>query len=309
MYECQFCNEGFKYKSHLERHLNRKKPCYTPTITDDIIENLYTASEKKKIKKGDIKKGYHKKIVKGVPQWSCNLCGYTKNNKGNLPNHVKLYCKEYRKRILVKIQNGETNKKDVSILEKELAMMKERMQELEDKCEELSHRKNIIVQNIINGNQKLPIQPIGKEDLSFINGNMYRKTIENPPQSLSYLTKMLNFDPNKLFNWNIHKNTNDYITYLDQDNMWKIRHKTEFAQLLSSIRENQSYDLEKKFRGEGLSLMIDKYLQKKEKMGEEYDKISFDELINQIEEGTTNNDLYILDNKNLIVKKLNLQYY
>ena len=87
--------------------------------------------------------------------------------------------------------------------------------------------------------------------------------------------------------------------------MWKIRHKTEFAQLLSSIRENQSYDLEKKFRGEGLSLMIDKYLQKKEKMGGEYDKISFDELINQIEEGTTNNDLYILDNKNLIVKKLN----
>lgn len=300
--KCEYCQSVFKTAYSLKRHINKKKPCFMDDI-EELGTDVYTQDEIEKFSEKDIKKGYYEKD--GI--YFCILCNYSAKTQNNLPKHCKKHCSELVKRIKesIEIKNAVKKKYETEEAKKENENMQEQINDLKTKLETYKKtRQNIIVQNIYAGNTNIPIRPLGQEDLSFVTAKLYRKAIANPPKTLGYLTKLINFNENRVENWNIHKSEEDYIIYLNENNEWKVKHKNDFAQYLTSIREDQSYSLEKRFNG--LKEFVEKYNKKVDKMGEDYSKLSLKDILKEVEEGTNNNDIFINQNRSDVIEKLRL---
>jgi len=288
---CQFCGNSFRCNYRLQRHLNSKKPCFFNELKLENRLDLYTDEEKELFNEKELKRGYAQITH---DKFKCIMCDYIQDVPNNLPRHVAKHCKGWRERIIASKQEEVKDLPKIKRLEQEIEELKANIKVLNE--ENKKGRRNIIVQNIFSGNVNLNITPIGLEDTSFIDENTFKRTIENPEYTYANLTKMLNFNKNRLYNWNIHRTDERFITYLDFDGRWKVKHKKDFVEVLFSIRENQSANLEKKF-------FINRY---RENIDENTRK-TFEALLKQVEEGTLTNEIFIKENKKLIMDVLSLK--
>jgi len=286
---CQFCGNSFRCNYRLQRHLNSKKPCFFNELKLENRLDLYTEDEKKLYKENELKRGY---IQLEDGRYKCLMCHYTQELQNNIPRHVNRFCKNWRERLIHSKKEEVKDIPKIKKLELEIEELKKNIKVLNEE----KNKRNIIVQNIFSGNVNLNIKPIGLEDISFIDEKMFKRTIEKPELTYANLTKIINFDHTKLYNWNIHRTDDRFITYLDLDGRWKVKHKKDFVEILFSIRENQSYNLEKKF-------LINRY---KENIDENSRK-TLEELLKQVEEGTLTNEIFIKENKKLIMNVLSLK--
>ena len=133
---------------------------------------------------------------------------------------------------------------------------------------------------------------------------MFKNIINTPVKAMAILTKILNFNQNHLENWNIHKTDENSIIFYDIDKNWKIKNNSDFCSMLSTIRENQSFDLEEKFKSSGLINDINRYENKKYKIGKDiFNTKMIKELKEVVENGTSSNELFMKQNQDFFEKK------
>jgi hypothetical protein len=184
-----------------------------------------------------------------------------------------------------------------------------RIKNLEDKIDELTihhekNERNLIVHKIFQGINP-NIVPLGKENIDIISGQKYKKMISNPVKTNSFLTEIINFDVETPNNWNILKLNNDFIIFLNNEGIWTVKSLNNFVEILFSIKENQSYDIERKFKAKGKTYTeaVNNFDYKILKMNREiYNGQSIRELHKTIIEGINLIDLYIKRHHDDIIK-------
>lgn len=293
MLECRFCGKEFKYNCKLLRHLNAKKSCVFSKGIKIDFENYYTKDEEDIYSFSNLKNGYYEENEK----YNCIFCKVKMKNKSNIKAHIKENCKELRNRYIKEQTVTTKDEKDKKIEE-----LEEKLKNIEQKIE-INSKQNIIINNIYAG-KEFNINPLGLENTNFITKRMFKNIINTPVKAMAILTKILNFNQNHLENWNIHKTDENSIIFYDIDKNWKIKNNSDFCSMLSTIRENQSFDLEEKFKSSGLINDINRYENKKYKIGKDiFNTKMIKELEEVVENGTSSNELFMKQNQDFFEKK------
>ena len=199
MYNCEKCGKYFIYCYLLKKHQNRKTPCDTiENITDNYNENI--SNKEKEIKL---------KIEESVDNLICSFCNKIQTNKSNTIKHIKNFCKESRyiynlidnmkneKEKLIYKTKIKTHEEEIKIRDEEIKALKN---ELNNK-----NNNNITINNINNNTQNnlVMINPFGKEDLSHLTLQDYKKYLNGFfPGLVEYIEKV-HFDENAPQNHNI----------------------------------------------------------------------------------------------------------
>jgi len=199
MFECDKCYKLFKYSYLLNNHNKNKMLCNIPK---KIIKNLKfkIAQIEKHLIDNDNKSLESKKI--------CYYCEKNFTTKHNLMRH--LYDRCYEKKKIIDDKNNYEN--IVKQKEKELKKDNIHKQELK-KCKNAN--KNII--NINNGsitnnnnnnmnlilNNNVHVNSFGREDLSHITEEKYKKYIKDLFPGILNFIKDVHFSPDKPENHNI----------------------------------------------------------------------------------------------------------
>jgi hypothetical protein len=194
MYKCEKCEKEFKYKYLLRKHENRKFTCenvkHIEFLIDDKINNLEKEIETK------TRLSLEKKNI-------CMFCNLTLSIKTSTMRHINKYCKVKKelmdeKNKLVEDKLKKEEKEDNNKLKEELKILKDKVEHLETKKQ--------ITQNItINNTQNnlVMINPFGKEDLSHISLQDYKKYLNGFfPGLVEYIEKV-HFDEKAPQNHNI----------------------------------------------------------------------------------------------------------
>ena len=293
MLECRFCGKEFKYNCKLLRHLNAKKSCIFSKGIKIDFQNFYTKEEEDIYSFSNLKNGYYEENS----LYNCIFCKVKMKNKSNIKAHIKENCKELRNRYIKEQTETTKDEKDKKIEE-----LEEKLKNIEQKIE-INSKQNIIINNIYAG-KEFNINPLGLENTNFITKRMFKNIINTPVKAMALLTKLLNFNQNHLENWNIHKTDENSIIFYDIDKNWKIKNNTDFCSMLSTIRENQSFNLEEKFKSLGLINDINRYENKKYKIGKDiFNTKMIKELEEVVENGTYSNELFMKQNQDFFEKK------
>jgi len=297
MLECRFCGKEFKYNCKLLRHLNAKKSCIFSKDIKIIFENYYNKKEENKYSFNDLKNGYYE----NNNLFFCIFCNVKMKNKSNIRAHIKENCKELRNRY---IKEQIETKKDDNDKDKKIEELEEKLKRIEKNLNKIKNNKNNIIINNIYAGKEFNINPLGLENTNYITKTMFKNIIDSPIKAMALLTKLLNFNQNHLENWNIHKTDENSIIFYDIDKNWKIKNNSDFCSMLSTIRENQSFNLEEKFKSLRSINSINRYENKKYKIGKDtFNTKMIKELEEVVENGTNSNELFMKKNKYFFEKK------
>jgi len=220
MYKCEKCERTYNYISLLRKHEKNKRSCvnnedYTKKISllDETIKNKINES------------------IKSIDK--CIYCNKNFLNKGNLSKHLQNNCKTikdlyYKKKKLIEKKEKLIENEKFIRQENELKKMRKDIAKLLK-----NQTKNInITNNItnINSNNKLVINinSFGKEDLSHITVEDYKKYLTGFfPGFIKFIEK-IHFDENMPSNHNICiTNLQSNNLYICDDNEWLVKNKKE----------------------------------------------------------------------------------
>jgi len=242
MYKCEKCEKEFKYKYLLKKHENRKFKCNSVNSINTInnIKNNY----EDKIKNIENELEYKTKLSlekKNI----CLFCNLSLSTKTSTSRHINKYCKVKKELINEKIKliqnKNETNDNDDNNkLKNELKVLKDKLEKLETKQQ--------ITQNItINNTQNnlIMINPFGKEDLSHLSVEDYKKFLNGFfPGFLKYVEKV-HFDENAPQNHNICISNlrSKYISIHENDgNKWVTKMRDDILERFINRKHNQLID-------------------------------------------------------------------
>jgi len=240
MYKCEKCEKEFKYKYLLKKHENRKFKCNSVNSINTInnIKNNY----EDKIKNIENELEYKTKLSlekKNI----CLFCNLSLSTKTSTSRHINKYCKVKKELINEKIKliqnKNETNDNDDNNkLKNELKVLKDKLEKLETKQQ--------ITQNItINNTQNnlIMINPFGKEDLSHLSVEDYKKFLNGFfPGFLKYVEKV-HFDENAPQNHNICiSNLRSKYISIHDGNKWVTKMRDDILERFINRKHNQLID-------------------------------------------------------------------
>jgi len=230
MFTCNKCNKDFNFKYLLKKHENRKTACNTieniNIVHNDKIEN--------------IKNEINNKIDESLKiKNKCLFCDNIFFNKSNLIKHINNICLEKKKleESMSNIENIknkfiEENKKlsEQKIKDDEIKSLREMIIKLIDKQTGIN-TQNIVVNNntnngVVNNNLFLNINSFGKENLSHIKLNDYKRYLNGFFPGFIQFIEKIHFDEDTPENHNICiTNINSKYMYVYENNEWKLKEK------------------------------------------------------------------------------------
>jgi len=218
---CSYCKKDFKYNSKLKIHLNSNKPCYIPNIIKNIEDFIPEEDYDLKTRK----KGY---IKKDDELYYCLFCEQNSSVQSDISKHVKKNCSVLRDKYKEKF-----NKDREMICVQEYSELKYNLNDIYD-----------FTLNILPFKEK--IVELGKEDLSVIRERQIKYLFANPKTTIQKLNKLLSFNKKFINQWNIHYLKDGNILYY-KNKKWNIECKDDFFETIYLERQNQIYELEKKY--------------------------------------------------------------
>jgi hypothetical protein len=247
-YICEKCNKNFNYNYLLERHLKRKNPCVSlnnllVNYNQDILEidNKINDLIRESIKSNNM----------------CKFCNHSFSKKGNLERHINISCIEkkallekkciiqdkknkieseiYQQQIYKNSKNIEQTQ-HINKLENEIDMLKKTVEKLLKEQSSKQQNNNIMFQQIINnvGENNIPnINSFGKENLTHISENDYKKYMSGFFPGFVNFIKKIHFDDGMPENHNIYfTNLNSKYLYIYEDNKWITQQKNDIIDKL-----------------------------------------------------------------------------
>ena len=155
-----------------------------------------------------------------LDKFICNHCNKIFKSNPNLKRHIKLYCKELKKK-----------EADVNLLKKieELEKKHEKEKtELYKKLEQLIDKVGNTTNNITNNTQNIILNNYGNEDMSHISDNLKTQLLKIPYAMIPKMIEAVHFNKNKPENKNIVlPNKNDNKLKIYKDNKWVYKNKLE----------------------------------------------------------------------------------
>ena len=229
-YKCDSCDKKFKQKTDFLRHKNRKKPCMNVPITiDDLCEN-----------------------VKDIEN-QCPYCHNTFTQKSSLTRHIEERC-------VIKIKQDQQKEDIVQRLIKEMEEMKSKVEVLEKENKNYKNQTNNITKNKIRNQQNIQTQNIenqqnniqnfnllafGKEDMSHLADEMYKRILGKGFKSVPMLVEYVHFNKDKPENRNIYiSNMRDNWVIIYDGEDWKLKERHE---VMRQLLDGKSDILETKF--------------------------------------------------------------
>jgi len=247
MITCNKCGKDFEYNSHLKRHQSLKRSC-------DTINNI-TLNYNKKIK--DIDDNIKNLSKNSLENNKCLFCKKCFSNKANTQRHITTYCVskqelDNNKNKLIdeknklledknKILDQDKNKiqnNEIKIQNEELKKMLEKILE-QQMPGNITQNNQVINNNTINNNLIVNINSYGKEDLSHITIDDYKKYLNGFfPGFIKFIQK-IHFDKDAPGNHNICiTNIKSKYMYVYEDNDWILKDKNDTLDKLISRKYN-----------------------------------------------------------------------
>jgi hypothetical protein len=236
MYECNNCKKEFKYKSQYTRHLELKLGC-------DYIKNT-----SKKI--NDISEEINDKVMKSLNKniitkdYICLFCDGKFSTKGNVTKHLNNVChikkklEKDKEKISSDKKNYENNilsedKKEIKLLRKTIAKL------LKNNSPNITINNNNITQNITNNNLMINLNSFGKEDLSHITIEDYKKYLNGFFRGFIEFIEKIHFDETAPQNQNICITNlkSKYLSVFD-DGKWLTKEKNDIIDNLITKKYN-----------------------------------------------------------------------
>ena len=286
---CEKCGKEFAYNSLFNKHLNKKIPCDKITTLDK-----HTSAELLKIYNSHVHK-IKQKINKSNNK-QCYFCYNTYATKVTLKTHLNKSCKEKKK---LETEKEKIKSKYDTIKLKEL---------LNKTKKNNKNNKNIInnTQNITNNitnitnnlTLQLQVKTFGKEDLSHITLEDYKKCLEKRFPGLFEYIKLVHFNKNAPQNHNILL-TNERSKFIKvyREGKFKREYKDE---IIEDILNNNMFRLEEK--AEELKNSVGNRIIKEHN---EFKKIYYKNDKNIIKRNMETVENMILDDKEMIEKTHN----
>lgn len=192
----------------------------------------------------------------------CKFCNHSFSKKGNLERHINISCIEKKalleKRCIIQDKKNKIeseinqqqiykNSKNIeqtqhiNKLENEIVMLKKTVEKLlkEQSSKQQSSKQqnnNIMFQQIINnvGENNIPnINSFGKENLTHISENDYKKYMSGFFPGFVNFIKKIHFDDGMPENHNIYfTNLNSKYLYIYEDNKWITQQKNDIIDKL-----------------------------------------------------------------------------
>jgi hypothetical protein len=311
MVQCEKCQKSFPQNYLLLRHMKRKFPCVK---NDDLINNYDTQIN-------DI----NSKIIELTElsigsKTLCNFCNQIFSKKGNLERHLTNTCinkknMESDKNKLLDKKNKLENNNNIDKLHQEIKKQKEDINNLKLEMDKIKNNKkesNVTIQQIINNNVNnvnninnnvmLNINSFGKEDLSHISLDDYKKFLSGFfPGFIKFIEK-IHFDDKAPENQNICI-SNLKSKYIDvyENNKWITKEKKDildkFIRKKYNILDDKCDELEEN------NIIDDKIIEKFRDFQENYKN-------DESQKNTQNNImLMIYNNRNKFekIKKNNIK--
>jgi hypothetical protein len=228
-YICGVCGKKFNLRGNYERHMRRKIPCINKTPLNDmaLIEIKNEIME-------DLK---------------CIYCNEIFTRKYNLIRHIESRCKiktkheEKDKQLLelVKQQDIETKIKELHIMKHDMDEREKQFNALIDRLIEFekandikkginSQSNNNIISNNSNNvnNISITINAHGKEDLSHLTEDDYKKIFKLCNSSVPAFIELKHFDRNHPENCNVFiSNINSEYASVYNGNQWILKDKNK----------------------------------------------------------------------------------
>ncbi len=265
---CKICLKGFKYDYLLLKHYNRKNKCkpkilnLDENIKDDknIVyndnnndnDNSDINIDNKNIDHKDYKdiinkiKNYEKKITNQYKksihdEKKCNFCDKEFGTKGNLKRHMDKTC-DKRKTLIAEKDKLLYAKQIYEQCNTNLLNNNIKNTNKTDKNNTINYNNNntinfnVNINNISDNNIKL--NSFGKEDLSHISLDEYKKILTSYFHGFKDYIKKIHFDDRMPSNHNIYiKNINSKYAYVYDDNQWNIGIKDDIIDKLISRKK------------------------------------------------------------------------
>ncbi len=245
MYFCEKCKKDFNKKYLLVRHQNRKKPC-------DNIDNININYDKQIQDKNNLIEQTLQKSLE--TKTLCLFCNSILINKGNLTRHINTFCKVKKEMVqdinkiieeknkLIEQKNKQLEIDDNKYIREQLLILLKENKELKKNTSQNTPQNitinNPTINNTINQNNLVVINPFGKEDLSHITLEDYKIYLKGFfPGFIKFIEK-IHFDDNS-------NNKNICITNLKSKylsvhdgNKWITRDKNEVIEKLMENKLN-----------------------------------------------------------------------
>ena len=215
-YTCEKCGTKFKKKSHYVQHINRKTSCIKEEKTLQDIKNR-----------------------------TCQYCSYVFTQTNSLKKHLNI-CNENPKKLKKPKKIKITKAQKLEKLEEIILKLNDKIDTQTDELKKLKDKtlnSTINIQNNIQ--QNIIVNAYGKEDLSHITIEDYKKILQKGCYSVPELIKYVHCNSKKPENRNIYiKNyKDDYILTFDGKE-WNMEKKDD---VFVNIIENRKNFLESKF--------------------------------------------------------------
>ena len=244
-YECQHCKKCFRKKFNYDRHMKRKTPCFVVVSVDENDSSSEIDSE----------------TIFEIEN-ECEYCHKIFSRSDALSRHIDKYCKIKRKidndkeQLFQKLLHDHDKLiKRIEQLEKEVGehnseSKKSVNQKTGSKIQNcdintLNNTNNNTTNNTTNNTYNIKLIAFGKEDISTMSEEVYKKIINKGFNSVPALVEEIHFNKNKPENHNVYiSNMRDDLAVIYDGENWKMSDRHD---LIDGLYDKNSFILVSKF--------------------------------------------------------------
>jgi hypothetical protein len=279
IYKCEICNKQFKFNSLYLKHKNKKNPCQPVDINNNVLEKKNKINneqvniinepminlDNKEIdeKKDNVVNNINNQkdnVVNNInnqkdkQKYKCELCNtefkfksfYEIHKNNNCKVHKDLISQQQKYRELI---NKLKNNTEIATLKEEIKKLKEENNKIviadnNKDAKNINITNNKITNNLTNNNLHIHLNSFGKEDLSHITDEDYRRYINTIYIGLVSFIKHIHCSEEKPSICNIYlEDVKSKSIKIFQDNEWLLKDTNE---ILTQLKDDKLNILDKK---------------------------------------------------------------